>query len=158
MLRHTVVALSVMLAVVLGGVLVTDPPTRPAPVPVAVAAPVPEPAACSEEMPCFNPCTMGVNGHYPEDHVLYWVPGPCDLSTPLPYGARFRVTLASLPTGSVACDPGLSPGRLDVAAVGPDGVERSRDGVVVCAPASDPFSGAVALALPDLYRDVARLL
>jgi hypothetical protein len=61
---------------------------------------------CGEDEPCFNPCTMGVNGHYPETDPQYRVPGPCDLFTPLPYGRRFAVAVTpeAAPPG-VVCSP-----------------------------------------------------
>lgn len=48
----------------------------------------------AEDDAAFNPCTMGVDGRFPESDVRHYTPGPCDLATVLPYGERFTVATA----------------------------------------------------------------
>lgn len=118
---------------------------------------------CMEDEPCFNPCTMGVNGLYPETDPRYYVPGPCDLSTKLP-GDRFLVVEISGPGAvrppvDVACDAGEYWAVVSVLVRNPDGsdVADSRVRRTTCVPAfPDQLRGEVGGALPGMFREAAR--
>lgn len=69
---------------------------------------------CEEDEPCFNPCTMGVNGLYPVSDPRYLVPGPCGLDSELPHGRRFALEVSAAPT---VADPACTPearGRIPI--------------------------------------------
>jgi len=126
-----------------------------------VATTSPEP--CEEDEPCFNPCTMGVNGLYPESDPRYWIPGPCDLSTKLP-GDRFLVAEVSgpgmvRPPVDVRCDAGEYWAVVSVFVRNPDGsdVAGSRVARTTCVPAyPDQLRGEVGGALPGMFREAAQ--
>lgn len=115
---------------------------------------------CAEDDPCFNPCTMGVNGEYPATDPRYYVPGPCNITTPLPNGAVFQVAVEPVePVGGVVCASGQFFAQVTVMGVGQDnaGDVRSEAYGSGCARYGDPLASFVAV-LPGLYLDAARQL
>lgn len=111
---------------------------------------------CHEGDACWNPCTMGVDGRFPPTDPRYYVPGPCDLSTVLPYGRFFRaeVVPAPLDPNAYVCatTPGWSSSRVVVLVVESDGVrEVSRAEEWACTPNDDPW-WAVESRLDRLAR------
>lgn len=135
---------------------------------VAVTATVTGPPAlggdtpCEEDQPCWNPCTMGVNGLYPPSDPNHWVPGPCDLASQLPNGRRFVLEIGRV--DSVA-DPRCVSGQRDwvptratVWVSEPDGTRAAHTTVAaveVCAPLEGGVPN-VSGATPELFRTAGR--
>lgn len=95
----------------------------------AESAAVRIPGAClGEEYPCWNSCTMGVDGRYPATDPRHYTPGPCGLSALLPYGRFFRTDVVPDPNhpNASVCDvtPGWSSSRLVVQVMEADGVRE----------------------------------
>lgn len=108
---------------------------------------------CNDESAaCFNSCTMGVDGRYPDTDPRYSVPGPCDLSAALPNWATFRLDIAPA-TGR--CGEGTTPTRITVSVVATDGTVLVTAVAVTCAPAGNPGDSDV---IPALYRTAATVL
>lgn len=131
-------------------------PSTTATLPSVSAPPVAPPA---EDDPGFNPCTQGVDGTYPPEDPRYKIPGPCNLGTPLPYGARFRVELRPWwPVTRDVCG-GWAPVTVAVMVVAPDGRSKGERVASGCAPAAAPLTDGVGhpLLVADLYREAATL-
>lgn len=113
---------------------------------------------CAEDDPCFNPCTMGVDGRYADTDPRYLVPGPCDLSTVLPYGARFGLSVSPVESDGVTCPATWVYVVVWVHVVTTDGAVRGSVSASGCAPVSDPLSAGVGAPeiRETLCRDAAR--
>lgn len=114
---------------------------------------------CEDDSECWNPCTMGVNGEYPESVPDHYVPGPCRLDTVLPYGLRFQLVAQPVDGSAVRCAAGMSFMRVWVLVVNPgvSGEVRASERSQGCARPGDPFAD-FASVLPGMYRDAARRL
>jgi hypothetical protein len=116
---------------------------------------------CAEDEPCFNPCTMGVNGLYPPADARYLVPGPCDLYTPLPYGRRFAVTITpeAAPPGTVCAADARGFTRVQVWVREANGANVRGTLVSETGCADGDMPGAVlAQVTPRLYRQAGALV
>jgi len=113
---------------------------------------------CTEDDPCFNPCTMGVNGLYPETDARYAQPGPCDLYTPLPHGRRFAIMITpeSAPTGVVCASDGWGFTRVQVWVRESDGTNVSGAAVSEAGCADAPRA-LLATVTPRLYQQAGAL-
>lgn len=102
-------------------------------------------ARCSDDDPCWNPCTMGNMG-------------PCDMGTELPYGGRFAVTVT--PDQTMTCDAvngvRYTSVAVTVSVVSADGVAR-HDGLTWygCVLPHAPFAGGSPVDLAPMFRIVA---
>jgi hypothetical protein len=140
------------------------PVASPVAVTVTATAAAPAATVCREDQACFNPCTMGVNGLYPEHDPRHWMAGPCDLNTVLPGGAWFRVETAVVETGD-KCVRDYVPTRLTVKAVAaPDGeTVLAEDSEVTCMTMLEDnplskYDGDQPDLLDALYHSVASRL
>lgn len=172
--RPSVVVTALVIAVVAAGALTgaatADGDANPneATPTTATAAPTAAPTAvdtwpviedkCTEDDPCFNPCTMGVNGLYPETDARYQVPGPCDLYSPLPYGRRFAIMITPefTPSGVVCASDGWGFTRIQVWVRESDGTNVSGAAVSEAGCADDPRT-LLATVTPRLYRQAGAL-
>lgn len=113
----------------------------------------------SEDDERFNPCTMGVNGQYPETDSRHYVPGPCDLATVLPYGLRFQLIAETVTDSQVTCATGRVFTEIVVLAVDPDvsGAVYAESYGAGCAAVGDPFSD-FGDVLPGMYVSAATQL
>lgn len=107
----------------------------------------------------FNPCTMGVNGEYPETDSRHYVPGPCDLSTVLPYDLRFQLVAEMVEDSQVTCAAGRAFTQIVVLVVDPDvsGAVYAEKYGYGCADMGDPF-GDFSDVLPGMYVSAAAQL
>jgi hypothetical protein len=113
---------------------------------------------CEEDQPCWNPCTMGVNGTYLTTDPRHWVPGPCDQTTALPYSGRFSLVAVPFPIDGLVCPGGGTFMRVAVYVVteGTNDV-RTEESTLGCARTGDPFAD-FGDVLPWMYRSAAAQL
>lgn len=100
---------------------------------------------CVEEDACWNSCTMGNLN-------------PCDLTSVLPNGARFRVELDPMPaTHAYLCDTGALV-HVAVSAVATDDTVSAVADESVCAAGDADLGATIVTVLPGLYREAAAQL
>jgi hypothetical protein len=123
---------------------------------VVDTVPATEPVSCQEDDPCWNECEHGVNGFYPDHDPRYYIPGPCNLATELPYGQRFSLEFSHVPAPSGDdCQEGHEVVAVTVTVVTPDGEVSQVASDKGCAPADNPLGGDVAGSLDSLFRQAA---
>lgn len=129
----------------------------------AGSAALPSPGKpCDETDACFNPCTMGVDGTHPAHDPRYWIPGPCDMGSPLPHGRRFVLSITPADPAAVAdlrCGPDQRAWlpvwvRVWQREADGSGVEGSAATATVCVPLVNGMPDLTAVT-PGLFRAVA---
>lgn len=127
-----------------------------APTTTVVVVHTADPGGITEDDPRFNPCTMGVDGTYPETDPRHWTPGPCNLTTELPGGLRFQLVAEVVADSDATCADGKLFTAVTVLVVNPDasGDVRGWARAYGCARSGDP-SLDFGDVLPTLFHKAA---